>query len=157
MPQNIYKSRTNKVFAGVCGGLAEYFKVDATLIRLAWALAFFVGGSGFILYILAMIIIPEGPVEQVRQNATTSPAVVIDDEEDEEGKGQVPPPFGATNGQKSNGDEKRHQILGLILVAIGGYFLLERFFPVFDFNNWWPLILVVLGVFILIKGKGGAR
>lgn len=154
MPQNLYKSRTNKVFAGVCGGLAEYFKVDPTLIRLAWALAFFVGGSGFVLYILALIIMPEGPVEQAKASSTPPPIVIMDDEEDE---ASTPPPFATANSTKGNGEEKRRQILGLILVAIGGYFLLERFFPVFEFDNWWPLILVVLGFFILIKGKGGSR
>ncbi|MBZ4654631.1 MAG: phage shock protein PspC [Peptococcaceae bacterium] len=54
MPERLHKSCTNKVFAGVCGGIAEYFNVDPTLIRLAWAMAFFVGGTGFILYILAL-------------------------------------------------------------------------------------------------------
>lgn len=155
MPQNLYKSRNNKVFAGVCGGLAEYFKVDPTLIRLAWALAFFVGGSGFILYILAMIIMPESPVEQAKPSSAPPPAVVIDD--DDENETAAPPPFAAAQSTNGNGEEKRRQILGLILVAIGGYFLLERFFPVFDFDNWWPLILVVIGIVILFKGKGGSR
>jgi len=152
MPQNLYKSRTNKVFAGVCGGLAEYFKVDATLIRLAWALAFFVGGSGFILYILAMIIMPEGPLDAAQTSAAPPPAVVIDDEEE-----AAPPPFSGAQSANGNSEEKRRQILGLILVSVGGYFLLQRFFPLFDFDNWWPVILVVIGVFILVKGKGGAR
>lgn len=155
MPQNLYRSRRNKVFAGVCGGIAEYFKVDPTLVRLAWALAFFVGGSGFILYILAMIIMPESPVEQVKPS-TAPPSTVVIDDEDGDGPA-VPPPFAASQSSNGNGEEKRRQIFGLILVAIGGYFLLERFFPVFDFHNWWPLILVFIGVLILTKGKGGSR
>lgn len=152
MPQNLYKSQTNKVFAGVCGGLAEYFKVDATLIRLAWALAFFLGGSGFILYILAMIIMPEKPVTEPAASPEPQQAEVPEREEPQGAPAQPP-----VNSSRNSGEEKRRQILGLTLVAVGGYFLLERFFPFFDFGSWWPLILIVIGFFILIKGKGGSR
>lgn len=49
----------NKVVAGVCGGIAEYFGWDPTLIRLVWALAFFFAGTGLLIYIIAAIIMPE--------------------------------------------------------------------------------------------------
>lgn len=150
MPENLFKSNKNKVFAGVCGGIAEYFKVDATLIRLAWALAFFVGGSGFILYILAMIIMPENPntikPNPVREGGTAEAEPVL--EHMQETKHETKPSYN---------EDKRRQILGLILVAVGGYFLLQRFFPFFDFGNWWPLILIAIGGFILLQGRGGSR
>ena len=63
MPQNLYKSRTNKVIDGVCGGIGEYLNIDPTLIRLLWVMAIFLGGSGVILYFIAMFIIPTSPVE----------------------------------------------------------------------------------------------
>lgn len=52
------KSRTDQMFAGVCGGLAEYLGVDSTMIRLAWAICVVLGGAGLLLYIIAAIIIP---------------------------------------------------------------------------------------------------
>jgi len=52
------KSRTDQMFAGVCGGLANYLGVDSTMIRLAWAICAFFGGAGLLLYIIAAIIIP---------------------------------------------------------------------------------------------------
>lgn len=52
------KSRTDQMFAGVCGGLAEYLGVDSTMVRLAWAICVVFGGAGLLLYILAAIIIP---------------------------------------------------------------------------------------------------
>ncbi|OLS03289.1 PspC domain-containing protein [Tissierella creatinophila] len=60
MEKKLYKSKKNKMIAGVCGGIGEYFNIDPTLIRLAWAIlsiltAFF---GGIILYIVAAIIIP---------------------------------------------------------------------------------------------------
>ena len=56
--QKLYRSDENKMLAGVCGGIAEYFGVDPTLIRLAWVVFSLLGGSGLLAYILAAIIIP---------------------------------------------------------------------------------------------------
>ena len=56
--KKLYRSDENKMLAGVCGGIAEYFGVDATLIRLAWVVFSLLGGSGLLAYILAAIIIP---------------------------------------------------------------------------------------------------
>lgn len=57
-PKRLYKVEHNKMLSGVCGGVAEYFNVDPTLIRLLWALIVLFGGTGLILYIIAAIIIP---------------------------------------------------------------------------------------------------
>ena len=56
--KKLYRSDENKMIAGVCGGIAEYFGVDPTLIRLAWVVFSLLGGSGLLAYILAAIIIP---------------------------------------------------------------------------------------------------
>lgn len=56
--KELYRSDENKMLAGVCGGIAEYFGVDPTLIRLAWVVFSLLGGSGLLAYILAAIIIP---------------------------------------------------------------------------------------------------
>ena len=56
--KKLNRSDENKMLAGVCGGIAEYFGVDPTLIRLAWVVFSLLGGSGLLAYILAAIIIP---------------------------------------------------------------------------------------------------
>ena len=56
--KKLYRSDENKMLAGVCGGIAEYFGVDPTLIRLAWVVFSLLGGSGLLAYILAAMIIP---------------------------------------------------------------------------------------------------
>ena len=61
MEKRLYKSNENKMLDGVCGGIAEYFNVDPTLIRLAWVVFCALGGSGIIAYIIAAIIIPRNP------------------------------------------------------------------------------------------------
>lgn len=61
MEKRLFKSFRDKKICGVCGGLAEYFGLDATLVRLGWALLTVLGGSGIILYIIAAIIMPDPP------------------------------------------------------------------------------------------------
>jgi phage shock protein C len=61
MGKRLYKSATNKVLSGVCGGLGDYFAIDPTLIRIGWVLLILFGGSGIILYIIAACIIPVRP------------------------------------------------------------------------------------------------
>ena len=61
MTNRLYKSKTNKMIDGVCGGLAEYFNVDPTLVRLAWVVFCAQAGSGILAYIVAAVIIPRNP------------------------------------------------------------------------------------------------
>ena len=57
MSKRLYRIEQGKMLAGVCGGIAEYFDVDPSLVRLAWVLFCAVGGSGVLAYIVAAIII----------------------------------------------------------------------------------------------------
>lgn len=61
MKKRLYKSDTDKMLEGVCGGIAEYFGIDPTLVRLGWVVFCVIGGSGFLAYIIAAIIIPRKP------------------------------------------------------------------------------------------------
>lgn len=58
MNKRLYKSATDKKLCGVCGGVAEYFDIDPTLVRLAWVVFTLLGGSGILAYIIAAIVIP---------------------------------------------------------------------------------------------------
>ncbi|MBQ9881784.1 MAG: PspC domain-containing protein [Synergistes sp.] len=61
--KKLYRSNTNKMLGGVCGGVAEYFNVDPTLIRLAYVLlsVFTAAFPGILVYIIALIVIPADP------------------------------------------------------------------------------------------------
>lgn len=59
MKKRLYKSSTDKKISGVCAGIAEYFNIDPTLIRLAWVVFTMLGGSGILGYIIAAIVMPE--------------------------------------------------------------------------------------------------
>ena len=64
--KRLYRSRTERMIAGVCGGLADYFDVDPTLIRLAFVLLVLAGSAGFWLYVVMALIVPEEPVTSYR-------------------------------------------------------------------------------------------
>lgn len=65
--KRIYRSQNDRILSGVCGGFAEYFSVDPSLVRLVWIFFTLFGGSGILAYIFAMIIIPD-EVEKLRVN-----------------------------------------------------------------------------------------
>ena len=62
MQKQLYRSNTNSMIAGVCGGLGEYFDVDPTLVRLIAVVLFFAGAVGLLAYLLAWIIVPKAPM-----------------------------------------------------------------------------------------------
>ena len=61
MGKKLYKSNKNKMLDGVCGGIAEYFNIDPTLVRLGWVVFCALGGSGLLAYIIAALIMPDRP------------------------------------------------------------------------------------------------
>ena len=61
MEKKLYRSNKDKKIAGVCGGLAEYLKIDATIVRIIWALLILCAGTGLLAYIACALIIPQDP------------------------------------------------------------------------------------------------
>ena len=60
--QKLYRSRENRMIGGVCGGLGEFFGIDSTLIRLLFVLLVIFGGSGLLVYLVMLVIVPETPL-----------------------------------------------------------------------------------------------
>ena len=60
-PKRLFRSRKDRILGGVCGGIGNYFNLDPVLVRVIWAVSFFVFGAGFLAYIIAWIIVPEEP------------------------------------------------------------------------------------------------
>ena len=58
-PKKLYRSRTDRMICGVCGGIGEYFNIDATIVRLLFVLLGVTGGTGILAYFIAAIIIPD--------------------------------------------------------------------------------------------------
>ena len=129
MEKKLYRSREHRVIGGVCGGIGEYFEIDPVLVRIVLLLLFFVGGIGFITYIIAWIIIPERPMD--------IEDIEVDEEEIKKQK------------------EKRMKILGYILFGLGVYFILHTWFNInIDFGaELWSIGLIILGIVIIFKNK----
>ena len=64
MQKKLYRQKNNKMIGGVCAGIAKYFDIDVTVVRLIWAISTLFWGTGIILYILAWIIIPEEKIKE---------------------------------------------------------------------------------------------
>ncbi|MCB2219706.1 MAG: PspC domain-containing protein [Bacteroidetes bacterium] len=145
MEQNrLYRSQTDSVIAGVCGGLGHYLNTDPILFRVLFALAVIVGGSGILVYIVLWIVIP---VEPVIPGAQTN---LNQDNMNEETKnyetGTTEP---STPKKHDRGDGNLWG--GLILITLGAIFLIDRFVPRIDFGDLWPVILIVVGVILISK------
>ena len=61
--KRLYRSRKDRVLFGVCGGIAEYFNIDPTIVRLVWVIMTLIYGVGILLYIILTLIVPKEPLE----------------------------------------------------------------------------------------------
>ena len=71
--KKLVRSTSERMVAGVAGGLAEYFEIDPSIVRLAWLVIFFMGGSGFFVYLLAWALIPE----KGKKSSTSSVSLLV--------------------------------------------------------------------------------
>ncbi len=141
----LYRSQTNKVFAGVCGGIGEFFSVDPTIVRIAFLLSFLIGGFGLLLYVLLWILMPvrENPVSHIRgkiQNMTREMGETVDT---------------IFNNTPARYSSNQNTWIAGLLIVFGVFFLLKNFnFLYFlRLDRWWPLLLILLGGYLLYKKK----
>ena len=102
--KKLYRSRENKKVGGVCGGIAEYFDLDPTLVRLGAIVLIFIWGAGLLAYIVAWAIIPERPAHVDVDYDVSSEPVYEDQQEDESKQDQN------KNENKDNEDPKYYDI-----------------------------------------------
>lgn len=145
-PSRLYRSEKNAVIGGVAQGLGEYFNVDPTIIRLLFVLFAIVHGSGVLLYIVLWIVLPTK--DKVMNTAIDTKQTIKDN------LSGVRDRFSGF-AQSMQGDNKSNGrvIVGLLLLVFGAIILFDnmglRFG--FDIGKFWPLILVILGFYILSK------
>jgi phage shock protein C len=73
--RKLYRSRSDRMVAGVAGGLGEYLNIDPTIVRLLFVLFALAGGPGLLVYIIMLLVVPEEPLD--------SPSTVVDVEDAE--------------------------------------------------------------------------
>jgi len=154
MERKLYRSRSDRVVGGVCGGLARYFGIDSTIVRLIFVLLIFANGLGILAYIIMAIIVPLESSETTESKDTVKENVEEMKETARELGREVRSTF-AGEGDKSEDVTKlrhrRRNVLGIILIVVGLLFLLASFdlFWWFHWGNLWPVIVIAIGLLII--------
>lgn len=131
------RSKKDKVFSGVCGGIGEYFKIDSTIIRLIFAsFILFSFGTGIVVYLISSFVIPEDDG-------------VIHQEDYEDGK---------TYERNEKIRKNTPIFIGIGLILWGSYLLSREFFPNIFYRirylwNYWPVLLILLGLYVIFQQK----
>jgi phage shock protein C len=140
MNKRLYRSRKEKMIGGVAGGFAEYFDIDPVLARLALIVLVFFNGLGLILYIICLVIIPQEPL-------------FMNFNEDVKTEGENPIVIPDANPKKQN----RQKVAGIIFITLGFFFLLDNLIPAFDFEHFFPVLVICGGVWLLINAQQKER
>lgn len=128
MDKRVYRSNKDAMLFGVCGGLAEYFEIDPTIVRVIFVLMA-LGGFGIVAYIICALVIPE------RKN--TSP----DD--------------GYRYQEEGTGKKTDSSILiGILLIGCGIVAYAHKFVPGFSYDLLWPATMIAVGAFVIVKKRG---
>jgi phage shock protein C len=142
----LYRSKTDSMIGGVCGGLGAYFGIDPTLVRLIFVLMAVFGGGGVLIYLILWIVIPlEGRVP------ATSQQTIQDNAQELAGRARE---FGQNfeRGFNSSARPAAHHggvLFGIVLIVLGGLFLLQNLLRI-NFSQFWPVLLIVIGLVMLV-------
>ena len=161
MDRKLYRSNKDKMLGGVCGGLAEYFDVDATIVRVVFVISLFLGGTGILAYILLWIIVPEEPFyfnnpKDKSQQETTGQSETSTQNENssQQNYSSTQSDFAkAWDQQKQTQRKKRSTFFGAALIVLGFIVLADTWIPHLHFFHFFPIILIALGIGLIIKSK----
>ena len=166
--KKITRSRTNRIIGGVAAGLADYLNIDPAIIRVLFVFLACVGGSGIVLYVILLFIIPEDTSNVItdrkkRMDRQPDADVYVADEtgnvsykaqpeyqaeeerKDNESRGDFTDPMVSKQGPKLVGI-----ITGLLLIIFGSYILLAKFFSFNWSEYFFPALLLCAGVLIIL-------
>lgn len=167
----LYRSRQDRMLAGVAGGLAELWDADPSLVRVIWALlVVFTGGIALVVYIVMAIVVPDE--DEVRpvgaaavpgaEGGSAAPAAAGGaPSATPTGQGWAAPgadPRAARREARlarraSRGDSNfpGAAVAGGILIVLGGFFLAREFLPSIDFDFIWPIALIGVGAVLVVS------
>lgn len=142
--KKLYRSETERILGGVCGGFGEYFSLDPNLIRLVFSVLAIAGGSGLPLYLILWVILPRKSKLNLRTEDVIS-------ENAEEIKAKTKS-FEHEVRDWSH-DQHSRQVFGIILVAVGLLFLLRNlgYIQFISIGEFWPMVLVCIGLLVLLR------
>jgi len=179
MAKKLYRSRDDRMIAGVCGGLADYFDVDSSLVRLAVLFIFLFQGVGLIAYIIAWLVMSEEPVkneyrmpddyyieEEKKSQRDNNQQKNNEDSDQEksqnynkqenEKKESEKEYYQQYKGKNSESNNNRRKLFAVIMILVGSIFLVDIWIPDLYWEKYWPLILIGAGV-LMLKGDNNDR
>lgn len=170
----LYRSRDDRMLAGVAGGLADLWDADPSLVRIIWALlVVFTGGLALVVYIVMAIVVPDGD-----PRFAPMPGAVPPPDPPADALDPASTPTAAASGwtapsandpgraSRRAARAERHAgrgsrdgapgalIVGALLVLLGIFFLAREFLPEIDFDWFWPLVLVGVGAVMVVSALG---
>ena len=171
MSRQLFRSRNDRMLAGVAGGLAELWDADSSLVRVLWVILVpFTGGFALLAYIIMAFVVPDEDDEPVASGQPIAAAGQPPTEGEPAAPARAP---AATSASAASPDWRaaRHAeraarraarrgrtgtgsggvLIGAILVIAGAYFLVREYIPDIDLNWLWPAALIALGVVILLS------
>ncbi|MFA5532074.1 MAG: PspC domain-containing protein [Candidatus Shapirobacteria bacterium] len=144
--KKIYRSKDDYILAGVCSGLAQYFEIDPTLMRVIFILLFIGGGSGFLIYLVLWLIIPKEGGKEIKIDREKKVKEFANDLGD---KAQT---VASEIRSEIKSSKKRGNFFGLVFVILGIAILVEKLVPVqLHWDYIWPGILVFLGFYLIAR------
>jgi phage shock protein PspC (stress-responsive transcriptional regulator) len=140
----LYRSITDRMIGGVCGGLGVFLNIDPIFIRLLFILLLFGSDFGFILYLLLWILVPEEGKDFGFKDESFGTKIRSMGDDIQGAVSQPHPQAGL--------------ILGIGLIVIGGLLFIDRLNIIwldwFDFDILWPILLVIGGIALLFRRQG---
>jgi len=176
MNKKLYRDEYRRVLGGVCSGLADYFDMDVTIVRLLFVFVALAGGFSIIPYVILWIVLPKkGTLYNTFGNPTVDYRVPP---QQPQGDAQsTPPPSSSQYGRNPFANEPywsapysgdpvqnmppRRQnshtgiIIGVVLIVLGGIILVDNYdlIPDIDFGDLWPVIPIVVGLSLLVSSQ----
>ena len=173
MTEPLYRSRTDRVIAGVAGGIAAAWDIDPSLVRVAWVvLAFVTQGLAVLVYVVMVFVVPEPPAGGPEPAPFRS--VTDGDDPGPPGTGRSTAPAGVASSDRRDADAPAAGgsarqgaqappnlalVFGLFMILLGAWFLLRPLLPQLDFDVTWPVAAIGLGVILVVMSvvTKGAR
>lgn len=176
MGDRLYRSRHDRMLAGVAGGLAEMWDADPALVRIIWALlVIFTGGLALLVYIVMAVVVPEE--DDAYRVRSAAPAAGHPTRSTLAGETAGSMPLAetgdlaqaASSAQQARDEARAARraaraergsgmspgiLFGTFLVLLGVFFLVREYLPEIDFDWFWPLVLVLVGLLLVMSAMG---
>jgi phage shock protein PspC (stress-responsive transcriptional regulator) len=145
--RKIFRSIDDYMVAGVCGGLADYFNIDSSLIRIIFVLLALSGGSGVLIYLILWLVVPKevGVEKEINREEKVK-------EFAEDVKSKVKTMANEIKTDVKIKKMKKVNILGIILVLVGLMAIWNQLSPMtIQWNFFWPGLLILIGILVMFK------